>query len=81
VLLRPDEPEDPPPLADEAWERLRERARRADQRALGVDAERVRHMLRTFIWKRGMGNSVMRGWTELPTGLEALVEQAWRVDR
>jgi hypothetical protein len=81
VLLHPEDPEEPPPLSDEAWERLRERARRADQRTLGVDAERVRHVLRTFIWKRGMGNSVMRGWTELPTGMEALVEQAWRVDR
>jgi hypothetical protein len=81
VLLHPENPEEPPPLADEAWERLRERARRADQRALGVDAERIRHLLRTFIWKRAMGNSVMRGWTELPTGMEALVEQAWRVDR
>jgi hypothetical protein len=81
VLLHPENAEEPPRLADEAWTRLRERARRADLRALGEDAERVRDVLRTFIWKRGMGNAIMRGWTELPSGLEALVEQAWRVDR
>jgi hypothetical protein len=81
VLLHPENPEEPPRLADEEWERLRERALRADQRTLGADAERVRQVLRTFIWKRAMGNSVMRGWQELPSGLEALVEQAWRVDR
>jgi hypothetical protein len=81
VLLHPENAEDPPRLEDEAWERLRERARRADLRAQGEDTERVRDVLRTFIWKRGMGNAVMRGWTELPSGLEALVVQAWRVDR
>lgn len=80
ILLRPDSPEDPPRLPDEGWERLRERARRADQGAVGPDVKRVRDMLRTFIWKRSMGNSVMRGWQESSAGLEALVEQAWSVD-
>jgi hypothetical protein len=81
VLLRTESSEDPPPLPDEAWEALRERARRADLMNLGSDAERVRDVLRTFIWKRGMGNAGMRGWRELSTSLEALVEQAWRVDQ
>jgi hypothetical protein len=81
VLLRTESPEDVPPLSDEAWEVLRERARRADLQNQGVDAERVRDVLRTFIWKRGMGNAGMRGWRELPASLEALVEQAWSVDR
>ncbi|MFL5344534.1 MAG: hypothetical protein ACJ8AT_07060 [Hyalangium sp.] len=80
ILLRPDGPEDPPRLPDEAWERLRERARRADQGAHGPDVKRVRDVLRTFIWKRSMGNAVMRGWQESSAGLEALVEQAWSVD-
>ncbi len=80
-LLRPESPEDPPRLPDEAWERLRERARRADQIRQGPDIERVRDVLRTFIWKRAMGNAVMRGWQESPAGLEALVEQAWSVDQ
>jgi len=81
VLLRTESPGDPPHLSDEAWELVRERARRADLQNLGTDAERVRDVLRTFIWKRGMGNAGMRGWRELPAGLEALVEQAWRVDQ
>lgn len=72
--------EDPPHLPDESWERLRERARQADLQIQGPDAERVRNVLRTFIWKRGMGNAGMRGWTEQSSSLEALVEQAWRVD-
>jgi hypothetical protein len=72
--------EDPPHLPDTAWERLRERARRADLQSHGPDAERVRDVLRTFIWKRGMGNAGMRGWREESSSLEALVEQAWRVD-
>jgi hypothetical protein len=80
-LLRPDRAESPPPLPDTEWERLRERARRADQRGQGRDGERVRDVLRTFIWKRGMGNSVGRGWQESPAGLDALVVQAWSVDR
>jgi hypothetical protein len=80
-LLRPESPEEPPRLPDAAWERLRERARRADQMRQGPDVERVRDMLRTFIWKRAMGNAVMRGWQESPAGLEALVEQAWSVDQ
>jgi hypothetical protein len=82
VSLHPENAEEPPRLEDEAWSRLRERARRADLKALGEDAERVRDVLRTFIWKRGMGNAAMRGWTEeKPAGLEALVVQAWRLDR
>jgi hypothetical protein len=81
LLMRPESSEDPQRLEDGDWERLRERARRADLTNLGADAERVRDVLRTFIWKRGMGNAVMRGWRELPSGLVALVEQAWSVDR
>jgi hypothetical protein len=81
MLLRTESPGEPPPLSDEAWEMLRERARRADLQSQGSDAERVRDVLRTFIWKRGMGNAGMRGWRELPTSLVALVEQAWSVDR
>lgn len=73
--------EEPPHLPDDAWERLRERARRATLQSQGPDAERVRNVLRTFIWKRGMGNAGMRGWMEQSSSLEALVEQAWRVDR
>jgi hypothetical protein len=80
ILLRPESPEDPPRLPDEAWERLRERARRADRMNQGPDVKRVRDVLRTFIWKRSMGNAVMRGWQESSAGLEALVEQAWSVD-
>jgi hypothetical protein len=79
--LRPENPEEPPRLPDEAWERLRERARRADQGSQGPDVKRVRDVLRTFIWKRSMGNAVMRGWQESSAGLEALVEQAWSVDQ
>jgi hypothetical protein len=74
------ENEEPPHLPDAAWERLRERARRANLQSQGPDAERVRNVLRTFIWKRGMGNAGMRGWMESSPSLEALVEQAWRVD-
>jgi hypothetical protein len=81
VLLHTENPEDPPHLSDEAWEVLRERARRADLLNQGSDSERVRDVLRTFIWKRGMGNAGMRGWSEQSSRLEALVEQAWRVDK
>jgi hypothetical protein len=81
VCLGPESSASPPHLSDEQWERLRERARRADLMSQGEDAERVRDVLRTFIWKRAMGNAVMRGWRELPTGLVALVEQAWSVDQ
>jgi hypothetical protein len=80
-LLHPESPEEPPHLPDAGWERLRERARRADQLKQGPDTERVRDVLRTFIWKRAMGNAVMRGWQETSEGLTGLVEQAWRVDR
>jgi hypothetical protein len=80
-LLRPDRAESSPPLPDAEWERIRERARRADQLTQGRDRERVRDVLRTFIWKRGMGNSVGRGWQESPASIEALVEQAWSVDK
>ncbi|WP_224248506.1 hypothetical protein [Hyalangium gracile] len=80
TLLRPDRAEDPPRLPDTEWERLRERARRADQLSQGRDAERIRQVLRTFIWKRSMGNSVMRGWQE-SSSLESLVEQAWSFDQ
>lgn len=80
VLLDPADTEEPPHLPDAQWGRLRERARRADLQPLGRDAERVRDVLRTFIWKRAMGKATMRGWMELSASLEALVEQAWRVD-
>jgi hypothetical protein len=79
--LRPDRAEEPPRLPDGEWERLRERARRADSLRVGPEVEKIRDVLRTFIWKRAMGNAVMRGWQEPPAGLEALVEQAWRVDQ
>ncbi|WP_224367621.1 hypothetical protein [Hyalangium versicolor] len=81
LLLRPDRAEDPPRLSDTDWERLRERSLRADQLTQGPEADRVRDVLRTFIWKRGMGNAGMRGWQESGTRLEGLVEQAWSVDR
>lgn len=76
-----ERPEEPRSLSDLEWERLRERACRADQLPQGAEANRVADVLRTFIWKRAMGTTVMRGWQELPHSLEGLVEQAWRVDR
>ncbi len=76
-LLRTGEEQD---LPDEQWARLRERARRADQKGLGLDADRLREVLRTFIWQRGMGAATQRGWHDTTSSLEALVEQARRVD-
>jgi len=79
--LRPDKADEPGPLGDVEWERLRVRARRAEKLAQGLEANRVRDVLRTFIRRRTMGTTVARGWQELPHSLEALVEQAWGVDR
>jgi hypothetical protein len=79
--LRPDNAEDERKLEDAEWERLRMRARRAEKLPQGLEANRVRDVLRTFIRKRTMGTTVARGWQELPHSLEALVEQAWSVDR
>jgi hypothetical protein len=80
-VLRPDKAEDVRPLEDAEWERLRSRAHRAEKLAQGLEANRVRDVLRTFIRRRTMGTTVARGWQELPHSLEALVEQAWSVDR
>jgi hypothetical protein len=79
--LRPDNAEEERKLEDAEWERLRVRARRAEKLPQGLEANRVRDVLRTFIRKRTMGTTVARGWQELPHSLEALVEQAWSVDR
>jgi hypothetical protein len=79
--LRPDHAEEPLRQEDAEWERMRERARRAEKLPQGLEANRVRDVLRTFIRRRTMGTTVARGWQELPHSLEALVEQAWSVDR
>jgi len=79
--LRPDKADEPGPLDNGTWERLRVRAHRAERLPQGLEANRVRDVLRTFIRRRTMGTTVARGWQELPHSLEALVEQAWSVDR
>jgi hypothetical protein len=81
VSLRPWQAEEPPHLPDAEWERLKERARRAEPVGRSLDANRLRDVLRTFIGRRAMGTSALRGWQEASTRLEALVEQARRVDR
>ncbi len=80
-LLRPDKADDVGQLEDAEWERLKLRAHRAEQLAQGLEANKVRDVLRTFIRRRTMGTTVARGWQELPHSLEALVEQSWSVDR
>jgi hypothetical protein len=79
--LRPDLAEEGRRLEDEEWERLKARANRAEKLPQGLEANRVRDVLRTFIRRRTMGTMVARGWQELPHSLEALVEQAWSMDR
>ncbi len=80
LTLRPDKADEVRRLEDAEWERLRARAHRAEKLPQGLEANRIRDVLRTFIRKRTMGSTVARGWQELPHSLEALVEQAWRVD-
>ena len=70
-----------PRLEDAQWERLKQRAHRAERLPQGLESNRVRDVLRTFIGRRTMGTTVARGWQEQSRSLEALVEQAWSADR